>query len=427
MSRVTVTLVCQWYPPEPTPQPAWIAEGLASLDLDVRVLTGVPNYPTGRVHQGYSAARPIQERIAGVSVNRTPLYPSHDHSAFRRMLNYTSWAVSSTLLGQRLLRWSDAVLVYSSPATAALPAMVARMLWRTPYVLLVQDVWPDSVFASGFLNGRLGRFVRWLLDRFVGASYARSEHILVISPGMIDLLVSRGVPRHKLSLAYNWVDESSRPAPSDAIDLRRELGIPEDGIVVMYAGNHGSAQALHTVVDAFGLPGAAGSHLVMVGDGTEKSALRVRAADNPRVHFVDPQPREAMSEVMAAADAQLVSLADEPLFSVTMPSKVQSILAAGHPAIIVARGDIAEVVRSAGSGLTSAPGSAEDLAQVVGRFARLSSEERRRMGEAGRGYYRRTMSRGVGLAVLERALRRAATDDRRSEANAGIESIVEEG
>ena len=121
------------------------------------VLTGVPNYPSGVVPAGYRAHRRSVEDLDGLRVLRAPLYPSHDRSTVRRAANYLSWAASSTVVGRGLLRSADASLVYGSPITAATAAMAARMRWRTPYVLMVMDLWPDSVFATGFLTDGAGR------------------------------------------------------------------------------------------------------------------------------------------------------------------------------------------------------------------------------------------------------------------------------
>lgn len=413
-----VAFVCQWYPPEPAAVPQGIATALAEQGLDVEVLTGVPNYPTGVVAEGYVAWRPSREVRDGLRVRRTPLYPSHDASAVRRLLNYASWALSAAVLGQRTLRAADVALVYSSPATAALPAMVARRLWGTPYVLLVQDVWPDSVFASGFLGGPLGRLARRVLDVFVGLTYRGADHVAVTSPGMVDLLASRGVPRDKLSVVHNWVDETAGPdAASDdgaSRKLREAWGAGPDDFVLLYAGNHGQAQALDPVVDVFAaLPPDAGCRLVMVGDGISKPALVERAGGRPGVHFLDPVPREAMPGLTAAADAQLVSLDSQPLFAVTMPSKVQSIMAAGKPLLVSAEGDCAAAVTEAGAGVAAAPGDREALREAVLALAAADAEERREMGRRGRRHYEERMSRGVGSAALRRLLVRAADRGRR--------------
>lgn len=409
---IRVAFVCQWYPPEPAAVPASISQALAASGMQVGVLTGVPNYPTGRVAPGYAAWRPSRETVDGIAVSRAPLYPSHDASAARRMLNYLSWSVSSTVFGQALLRSSDVSLVYSSPATAALPAMVARVLWGTPYVLMVQDVWPDSVFASGFLPGRAGRLVEGLMERAVGLTYTMADHVAVISPGMVDLLVSRGVPRRKLSVVHNWApDEDPTPeVPASERDaLRRSWGATAGDFVLMYAGNHGHAQALDPIVEAFvELGQASGCHLVMVGDGVVKAALRERSRGTANIHFLDPVPSEVMAELRTGADAQLVSLADAPLFAVTMPSKVQAILASGQPLLVSARGDAAAAVEQAGAGVAVVPGDTSGVREAVLRLAGASTDDRAAMGRRGREWYLSEMSREVGTRALKGLLARAA-------------------
>lgn len=410
-NRPGVAFVCQWYPPEPAEVPRGIATALAHAGLDVTVLTGIPNYPSGVVAAGYSSVRSSREVLDGVAVRRTPLYPSHDASALRRLANYASWALSAAALGQGVLRSSSVALVYSSPATAALPAMVARRLWGTPYVLLVQDVWPDSVFASGFLEGRTGRHARRVLDALIGATYRGAHHVAVTSPGMLELLVSRGVPRDKLSVVHNWASEEQAPdVPlEDVRALRTSWGADDDDFVMMYAGNHGQAQNLEPVVETFAeLQADADCHLVLVGDGVSKAGLIARAQGHPRIHFLPPVPHDEVATLMQASDAQLVSLADRPLFAVTMPSKVQSILAAGVPLVVAARGDAADVVMSAGAGLAVAPGDRQGLHDAVRRLADSHRDERRAMGRRGRDWYHAHMSRRVGAGELRRLLLDAA-------------------
>lgn len=414
--RGSVAFVCQWYPPEPAEVPRGIAMALADSGLDVTVLTGIPNYPTGVVAPGYSAGRGKREIRDGLAVRRTPLYPSHDASALRRLANYASWALSATALGQGVLRSSTVSLVYSSPATAALPAMVARALWGTPYVLLVQDVWPDSVFDSGYLQGPVGRLTRRVLDVLVGATYRSAHHVAVTSPGMVDLLVARGVPRDKLTVVHNWVSEEPAPdaATVDVQELRATWDADPDDFVLMYAGNHGQAQHLEPVVETFaGLPDDAVSHLVLVGDGVTKSRLVELAGGHARIHFLDPVPSSEMARLMHASDAQLVSLADRPLFAVTMPSKVQSILAAALPVVVVARGDAADVVTGAGAGVAVAPGDRQGLRDAVQQLAETDRNERREMGRRGRAWYDAHSSRQVGSGVLRRLLEDAARGARR--------------
>ncbi len=407
-----MTFVCQWYPPEPVSQPVWIVDALKRRGLDVEVLTGVPNYPIGIVHEGHRACERRSEVVGGATVHRTPLYPSHDASAAGRILNYLSWALSAAVFGRRRLRTRDVTLVYSSPATAALPAMLARRLHGVPYVLLIQDVWPDSIFASGFLGGRVGALARGLTTLFVNVAYRGAARIVVIAPGMADLLASRGVPPHKISVIPNWIGDLE-VGVSETDDLRHQLGLGAEDFLVMYAGNHGSAQALDSVVRAFAqLPREASSHLVLVGDGMDKESLAALAAEvcPDRVHFVDPQPREKMAALMGQADVQLVSLADRPLFAVTIPSKLQSVMAAGHPVLVSAAGDAAEIVREAGAGLAVDPESPQQLAAAVLDLRSMTPEDRRRLGQSGQAYYEAHQAEQVGAARLASVLAAVAAE-----------------
>lgn len=404
--------VCQWYPPEPVEIPRNIARSLAANDHEVSVLTGVPNYPTGKVVAGHRASEVVTEQMDGVTVRRTPLYPSHDSSAVKRIANYASWAISATVFGQRLLRRADATLVYSSPATAALPAMAARGLWGTPYVLLIQDVWPDSVFASGFLPGAAGKVIHGLVDWFVRRTYAMADHVAVISPGMADLLAQRGVPRDKLSVVYNWVPEEDspvQPVGDDGVTLASLAGVPGDARLFLYAGNHGHAQGLDSLVRAFLDDRTAPAHLVLLGDGVVKQDLVALAAGHPRVHFLDPVERGFAGRLLAEADVSVVSLASDPIFAVTLPSKVQSGLAMAKPMLVVADGDAAAVVTHAGAGAAAEPGVVADIVDAICRLTVASPSDLADMGARGLEVYRSQMARSVGAARLSDLLVRAAT------------------
>jgi glycosyltransferase involved in cell wall biosynthesis len=408
-----VTLVTQWFPPEPVITPLWIAQSLRRQGMQIDVVTGIPNYPTGEVLDGYSAWRRVSETLDGFRVLRAPLYPSHDRSVVRRVANYASYAASSAAVGSSLLRAADVSLVYSSPATTATASMLARARWHTPYILMIMDLWPDSVFATGFLTSGLGRrLAEMSLTWFTEQAYRRASHIAVTSPGMLDLLTDRGVPAEKISVVYNWVDEKvMRPAEPDP-ELRARLGLT-DQFVLMYAGNHGAAQALDVAIRAMSevrdLPDV---HLVLVGDGIDKPALRslVEELQLCSVHFLDPVDSQGMPALMAAADLQLVSLADQSLFRVTLPSKVQSILAYGQPILSCAPGDAARIVNDAGAGLTSPPGDPIQLAGNIRRAYGMPRDRLREMGRAGHDYYRSTLSETINAGLLASLIRDAAQE-----------------
>lgn len=420
MTVLKVLLVCQWYQPEPVSQPGWIVEALRAQGMAVEVLTGIPNYPTGEVIGRYRPWKAGTEHIDGIRVRRAPLYPSHDQSTVGRLLNYVSWALAASLAGLGALRRNDVSLVYSSPATAALPAMVGRWLFRTPYVLLVQDVWPDSIFASGFLGGRSRRIIESLVNVFVRMAYRQATHIAVISPGMVGLLADRGVPREKLSVVYNWVSEDDSAVqhvdPAEA-GLRDSLGISQTDFVIMYAGNHGPAQALSNAVEAVATLTDESVHLVLVGDGIEKSDL-VSTADRlgaKRIHFIDSVPRSEISDLMRQADVQLVSLANQTLFSVTTPSKLQSVLASGQPALVSANGDAASLVADSLAGVAAGAEDVVALQRAIFDLLALDRNDLSRMGDNGRVFYQQTMSAEVGGSRLATLLRAATSTEGRAQ------------
>ncbi|WP_158566396.1 glycosyltransferase family 4 protein [Micromonospora craterilacus] len=412
-----MALVSQFFPPEPVPIPLSLAHCLRRQGFVVDALTGVPNYPTGTVHPGYSHRRRAIDGVDGIRVLRTPLHPSHDRSAVGRAANYLSWATSSTLLGSPLLRTADVALVYSSPATAAAAAMAARLRWGIPYVLMVMDLWPDSVFATGFLTrGVTRRMAEGTLRRFTDLTYRWAAHVTVPSPGLRDTVVARGVPAEKVSVVYNWADEKLMQPTEPDPRFRSRLGLTPDDFVVMYGGNHGPAQDLGVAVEAMGhLRDLPDVHLVLVGDGVSRPALRARAEELGlrTVHFVDPIAAQQMAATMAAADIQLVCLADQPLFQITMPSKVQTIFACGQPVLSCAPGEAARAVRDAGAGLTSPPGDPRRLAETIRLARAIPRAELRAMGQAGLDHYRALMSEEANAHVLADLLTGAAANSRR--------------
>lgn len=407
MNRRRLTFLTQWFEPEPTTAPVWIAEAMRDEGWDIGVLTGVPNYPDGVVHAGYSPRRRMTEVRRGLRITRTPLYPSHDSSALGRIANYISWALSSAVLGRRVLRGSDAVLVYSSPATAALGALLARVRHSVPFVLLIQDLWPDSIFASGFLNRPLiRRAVEPLVDLFVRWTYRNAFAIAVITPGMRAKLLDRGVPADKVHVVYNWVDETIFVPSEPRGELRTAAGIAPDACVFLYAGNVGAAQALEPLVDAF--VGVDRAHLVILGDGIRRPDLMKRAEGVPNVHFLAPAPLARMTALQADADVLVVSLSDDPLFTITMPSKTQASLAAGRPVLAVAAGDVATVVADAEAGVTVPPGDVAAARAAIEHLVSLGPEGRARLGERSRRYYETHMAKSVGARRLSALLEAAA-------------------
>lgn len=408
-----IAFVTQWYDPEvgSAAIPGAIVRALRARGHDVEVVTGFPNYPTGELYDGYRVRPYKRETLRGVKVHRVPLYASHDDSAVRRILNFVSFMLSASTIGAVIGRRAQAALIYSTPGTVGAAGWVLQRVFRTPFVLYIQDVWPDTVMATGMLPRRLERPASWLLHRFCNSIYRAASHIAVISPGMKELLVERGVPEEKVSVVFNWIDEEVfHPVVEPPAK-------PAERFDVMYAGNLGDVQGLDTAVRAVHLAREkADVTLRLVGSGVAEGSLRSLAAElgvSQHVHFEGTRTLAQMSETLASADVQLVCLKDDPLFHLTMPSKIQAILACGQPLVTSAPGDAARLTEESGAGWSARAGDVEELAALFVRASQVGRDELARLGGAGRAFYENRLSADVGSAGLEDALLRASTGERK--------------
>ena len=394
IDQMRVVLLTQWFDPEPTFKGMVFARELVLKGFEVEVVTGFPNYPGGQLYPGYSVRFLQKEVIDGVCVTRLPLYPSHDGSAIRRIANYVSFAASSLIYGLFMLKRPDVIYAYHPPLTVGISAALLRLIRRIPVVYDVQDMWPDTLRATGMLNNEraLG-----LVSRICDWVYRRVDRIVVLSPGFKRLLLERGVPEAKLDVIYNWCDEAGlQSAKRSAV-----LDVEKDRFCIVFAGNMGKAQALGTVVEAAELLSRERSDIcfVLVGSGVEVDVLkqRVAAKSLTNVVFVPRVPMCEVGAILGAADALLVHLKDDPLFAITIPSKTQAYMAIGKPLIMAVRGDAAEIVERADCGVAVEPENPQDLAAAVIRLADLSGDERAAMGRRSRDAYVSELSLAVGV------------------------------
>lgn len=382
------------------------ARELVRQGHEVEVLTGFPNYPGGRLYPGYRLRLVQREEMEGIRVTRVPLFPSHDSGGIRRMANYLSFSISAAVFGPWLVRQPDVIYAYHGHAPIGLPAWVIGFLRRAPFVLDIQDLWPDSVTSSGMLPGKLKRLVPALAAwcRFM---YRRAAGIAVLSPGFSEALTARGVPREKLVVIPNWCDEiQARPG-----SLRPEEAPLLDGrFNVVMAGNMGKMQGLDVVLDAALILQAREPRVqfVLVGGGVDRPLLEKRAASLglTNVRFLPRRAVEEIGALLQVADALLAHLKDDPVFAITIPSRIQAYLAAGRPILCGIRGDGADLVREAGAGISFEPESAEALVEAVSTLYHLQPEARAQMGECGRTFYWNRLSLTVGASAFLRLFTR---------------------
>jgi Sugar transferases involved in lipopolysaccharide synthesis len=401
-----VLLLSQWFDPEPTFKGVLFAKELQRLGYEVTVLTGFPNYPGGELYRGYRVRWRQNEVIEGVPVLRVPLYPSHDSSAKRRVANYVSFAMSAAI-AVIFIRRPDVAYIYHPPATVGIPALILKWLRGVPFVYDIQDLWPESLSATGMLNNKRALNA---VSRLMSQVYRSATRVVVLSAGFRKALIAKGVPGGKIDVIPNWTDENKIDAgpASDQHPVERRTG---DSFTVTFAGNIGKGQALETVIEAARiLRNDEGLSFLIVGGGIEREHV-VRLAEQAglsNMTFVDRVQSSAIGRYLSAADALLVHLRDEPLFSITIPSKTQAYLFAGRPILMGVRGDAAEMVREANAGLAFEPENAVALAEAIRTMRALPAEERAALGRNGRSYYDDALALQVGCTAFSRILDEAS-------------------
>lgn len=388
-----------------------VAYDLVGLGHAVTVLTGMPNYPSGRIEQGYRGLRIRREVIRGVSVVRVPVFPRGRASFLLLALNYLSFAVFASVLAPFLIRGdTDVTLVYQvSPLTVGLPALVLRFFKKVPIVFWVQDIWPETLIAvKSVKSTAVLQIIRWLAV-FI---YKRCYMILVQSPAYVAQIRLLGLHDAKIRYFPNAAPDHYRPVmpPPDAPE--RQL-LP-NGFNVVFAGNIGLQQDFATILNgAELLKETPEIHWVIIGDGR----LRQWVADEvfkrgltDTFHLLGPLPSERMPTIFALADALLVTLAPSSISGLTIPSKLQSYLACGRPVVGVVDGEAGNIILRSGAGIVCRPGDAPALAQAVDALYNMPMAQRLVMGKAGRAYFEQEFERGSLIRKLSDCLLEASAD-----------------
>jgi colanic acid biosynthesis glycosyl transferase WcaI len=379
-----------------------LAEELAGRGHEVTVLTGEPNYPEGRILPDYRANPGAFAWFGSVPVVRVPIIP-RGNSSIKLVLNYLSFAVTASLLGVWKLRKQsfDAIFVFqTSPITAALPAVLLRRLKRAPMLMWILDLWPDTLAAIGVIKSPrllalVGRIVRFI--------YRRCDRILVQSRAFVPKVAALAGGGERIRYFPGWAEtvfsaeDDAEPAP--------ELAPYVHDFKVVFAGNIGEAQDFPAILDAaHALRDTPGLRWIIVGDGRAAAAVRdeiVRRKLENQVVLLGRFPLQRMPAFFAGADALLVTLRNEPIWSMTIPGKVQSYLAAGKPLLAMLNGEGGRVIKEAGAGLVAPAGDGLALAAQVARLMSADAAARGAMGQVGARYGQANFDRNHLVGDLE--------------------------
>lgn len=380
-----VLLVTQYFYPENFKSND-IALELTKKGHEVTVLTGLPNYPEGKIYETYGFFKRTRENYQGINVIRAWLFPRGKGGGVRLLLNYFSWAFFASI---RALFLSfqmnfDVILVHEpSPITQGFPAIVVKKIQRIPLHFWVLDLWPESLTSAG---GIKNKYILSLFAKMVKFIYNNSDKILISSKGFAASILAKGDYNDKLIYFPNWAEDSILEG-----DLDYPIPDLPEGFKIIFAGNIGVSQDVDSIIKAaLILKEKIDIHFIFIGDGRSKKQLEDFVLENnlsQTVHFLGRFPIEAMKSFFNQSDVLLVSLKDDLIFNVTVPAKLQAYLCTKKPILGMLNGDGAKIIEEAKCGFSVNAGDSIGLANKIVEMYEMNIEERINMGNNGFCFY----------------------------------------
>lgn len=397
-----ILIVSQYFWPE-----AFVVNSLAtelqSRGHKVSVFTGLPNYPKGNFYDSYSFFKgPFRESYNDVNIIRVPIL-ARGHGGLRLALNYFSFVISGVLFSFRKPKDIDVIFCFGlSPITLCLPAIFIKWLTKKPLVFWVQDLWPESVRAVGARGGGL---IAKMISPIVSFIYQRCDLILTQSKAFKASVLKYGGNESKISYVPNWADPFIEGVESEWIK-----NLPE-GFKIGFAGNIGKAQDMKTLLDAAEiLKDHKDIQWIVAGDGSEKNWLDQQITERQLSQCIKTVGKKSYNDMLPffkKCDALYVSLTDQYIFSLTIPSKVQAYMSSGKPLLCCLNGEGARVIDEATCGLIANAEDSKKLAENILILKNKSAQERHQMGQNGFKFFQKNFERSLVIDQIENLLKKS--------------------
>jgi colanic acid biosynthesis glycosyl transferase WcaI len=422
---VHILFVTPYYPPEKGAAQVRISETaklLVERGFQVTVLTTVPNYPSGIVPPEYRGHVIRQEVCDGIHIVRVWSYVSPNKGFLRRILAQFSFGCLAPFLGGKAIGHPDVIIVESPPLFDAIAGRMLAWLKHCPFIFTVSDLWPESAVQLGMLRNRvlikLAEWLEWSTYQEAGAIWALTE-------GIRSTLLKRGLSSEQVFRLTNGVD-TTKFRPLSKSQARAELGW-DDRFTLLYAGTHGLAQGLTSVLDAAEqLADHESIHFVFAGDGAVKEDL-VSGAQRlslGNITFLDPQPHDLIPLFLAGSDACLVPLRKLSLFEGALPSKMYEAMACARPIVLSIEGEARRIVeQEAGAALAVEPENADALVSAI-LFLREHPEVAEALGWRGRQFVEKHFDRNQLTIELEKRI--AKLLEKKGRASLPLASVSDE-
>jgi glycosyltransferase involved in cell wall biosynthesis len=377
-----------------------IAQALTERGHQVSVLTGKPNYPGGKFYKNYSYFNRGFEVWNNIKIYRSFMTPRGNGKGLFLFFNYISFSIFSSIRLLFIKDKFDKIFVFEpSPITVGIPAVFGKFKFKAPIYFWVQDLWPESISAAGGVKNKgILTVLNWLTIYI----YKHSLKVLVQSKAFIPYILNQKVEESKLIYYPNSTENYHKELDPDEHLLKT---LPS-GFKLMFAGNIGESQSFETLLNAALILKNQGIkiHWIILGDGRMKEPVKKKINDLKLFdcfHLLGSFPSADMPKFFSCADALLVSLKKDPIFTYTIPSKIQSYLACGKPILTSLDGEGSKIIEEAKAGFTSPSEDPIALSEIIKKFLNLSIEDRRVLGVNARKYFNNEFERELLVDKLE--------------------------
>ena len=395
-AKKKILVICQYYKPEPF-RISDICEEMVQRGHEVQVVTGYPNYPEGILYDGYGKGKHIDEVINGVKVHRCFTIPRETGIA-KRMMNYYSYAISSIkyVLSNKCTASNgkkfDVVFCNQlSPVMMAHAAIAYKKKYKVPVIMYCLDLWPESLIAGGIKReSAIYKYYHHVSKTI----YRQMDKILITSRMFSKYLKNEfGITAENIEYLPQYAEGIFEQIPP-----KTETGVFD----FMFAGNIGEVQSVETILKAAEKLKEYPVKFHIVGGGTDLERLKKIKEDKKieNVIFYGRRPLEEMPGFYEKADAMLITLAADPVLSLTLPGKVQSYMAVGKPIIGAIDGETKEIIEDARCGFCGNADDAEKLTENIKHFI-LKEIDRTNMGQNARKYYEENFQEKLFMDKLE--------------------------
>lgn len=396
--RVKILFVCQYFYPENF-KGNDIVFDLVKKGYQITVLTAKPNYPHGKFYKGYSFFGKRKENINGVKVIRVPVYPRRNGKGIHLILNYVSFVFFSYFaILFRIKEKFDSVFIQQlSPVTMAFPGFWIKKKQNIPVFLWVLDLWPESVIATTKL--KKGYVIKFL-DHIVRSFYNKSDVILISSNYFKKSILEKCDDKNKKVVYFpNWAEDIFE---KKAFKKYKLPPFPS-GFNVMFAGNIGESHGFETILKAAKRTADFGINWIVVGAGRKyewiKNQIFERKLSN--VYLMGRHPLETMPLFFKKADAMLISLKNDPIFSLTVPAKFQAYIASGKIVLGAINGECSDLIKQSGVGICVPAMADKELANASIKLSKSTTKEREKMSRNAKAFYKKYFSKKMLLNQLE--------------------------